>query len=107
MAEKLCTLRKYGGGRLRRVVIGSSNSAAARTFDVKAILPNVYSQLTIDNFAVLAGSCFSNYNNTANTADLFNSYDSQTGILSTNLVSNYSTTANNSQSYYFTVLCFY
>lgn len=98
-----------GGGTLKRVNIGSSNSHAARTFNVASVLPNVYKNLTINNFAVSVTSCTyytqsggTSYNNT-----IPSSYNASTGVLTCNKCDAVSNPYQGGAYCNYTVVCFY
>ncbi len=96
-----------GGGELKRVVIGSANSAGGRSFDVKSVLPYVYSQLTLDNFAVLVTGMGTSAGSDWRSGNLLVSYDASTGALSTGRVANYTAQSSTRQIINYTVVCYY
>ena len=83
MSEILAQLeKKGGGGELKRVVIATSqNSKAERTFNVKNILPNDYSKLTKDNFALVNVRIYYDTGGEAVYSFMPTSYNATTGVL--------------------------
>lgn len=112
MSEKLCSTKKIGGagGILKKVVIGSSNSETARSFNVASILPDKYKELTLDNFAIsdVGLSHNGNFNNWQNSG-LLGAYDPASGILTTKLLANWYTSYSSAQKWFltFTIVCYY
>lgn len=97
-----------GTGILRRVVIGSAYSADPQTFNVASILPDIYQDLTIDNFAVVVNTVTDSSNSSYRTGALFNTYDATNGLLYTNRASNYhGSQSSSNECIYFTVVCYY
>ena len=80
-----CKLGGTSSGKLNIVTIGSSDSSAARTFNVASILPNDYSKLTIDNFVskdFYLKNLYAEFSGWSLQNTIINSYSS--GILYTN-----------------------
>lgn len=91
-----------GGGELKRVVIGSSTSQSARSFNVKSVLPDVYDKLTLDNFgAVITYMYYGSGTPSLARGNLFSGYNASTGVLST------AVECLNSNYLQFTVVCWY
>lgn len=73
-------------GTLKSIVIDNNgsqfNSRASGTIDIKEYLPDSYSALTLDNFAVQANTLSAAHNGTQVTSGTqLLTYDSSTGIL--------------------------
>ncbi len=70
------------GGTLKRVSIGSGDSVQQYTFNVKSKLPDVYSKLTVNNFALWVGMMYGGSGYAFSRTDpMIKSYNASTGIL--------------------------
>ena len=81
MSEVLAQLKKKGG-KLKRVVIATTqDSRAERTFNIKNILPNDYTRLTKNNFAL--ANVQQQYDSGGGEIYSYmpTSYDASTGVL--------------------------
>ena len=80
MSEKLCALRKIGGGNGNIIELGNSTT---QNLNVSGMLSN-YTSLTADDFLIVVNSVTWTANNITKTfSPLINkSYNSSTGLLS-------------------------
>ena len=87
------------------ITISSTNSLSSRSFNVKSILPNNYSNLTIDNFGITNVIAQWQSGKAHQQNYIFNSYDASTGTLYCNASCSY---GGDFTIYFdYTVICFY
>ena len=101
-------LGSSGGSNLVIKTIGTTNSTAARTFNVTSILPDMYNKLTKNNFAV--SNCY--IATTRGGADskniyLINSYNNSTGVLSCSRCTAFTGTENWQAYIQYTIIAIY
>ena len=90
------------------VTVITTNSAAARTIDVKTVLPNNYSQLTLNNFAISNGYITTTRSGAdAKNTNILSSYNASTGIIYCNRSSAFSGQENWQAYFYYTIKAYY
>lgn len=105
MVQRMVTVGASGGGGVTRETIATGQSSLnSYTHNIATLLPNVYKNLTLDNFAISAKE-----NYTSGTGRHLNkiptSYDAQTGVLTCEQSYSY----EGSHKYYFQydLYCYY
>ena len=87
--------------------IGTSDSSIARQFDVKAVLPNDYKNLTINNFFISNAKIMYSGGTKSSDVYILESYDATTGTLYCNQVKNYSSVGGLQFYIGYTIVCIY
>ena len=95
-----------GGGVTRETIATGQSSLNSYTHNIATLLPNVYKNLTLDNFAISAKE-----NYTSGTGQTLNkiptSYDAQTGVLTCAQSYSYSSAGGYKFYFQYDLYCYY